>query len=228
MADEPRIGAEPRVTSGLLQIIQLSLVIAVACLFLFSWIADEMPEQQTLRFDIRVRDAVHQLATPDLTVIMVWITRLGSGLVLSCLAAAIIWILVWRHKHRSALLLVITLAGAIVLDGALKLAFHRLRPQPFFGIPVPETYSFPSGHALVSFSFYGVLAWIITRHCQQRWQRVLVWTSAVVLIALIGISRIYLGVHYPSDVIAGYLGAAIWVSAVELVGRRWRVGKVQS
>jgi undecaprenyl-diphosphatase len=228
MADEPRIGAEPGIASGLLRIIPLSLLLAVVCLFLFSWIADEMLRQETLRFDMRVRDAVHQLASPGATAFMKAVTHMGSGIVLDCVGAVLLWILVSQKKHRAALLLVVTAVGAIVLDGVLKLAFHRLRPQPFFGFPLPRSYSFPSGHALVSFSFYGMLAWIITRHCQERWKRVLVWTFAVALIALIGISRIYLGVHYPSDVIAGYLAAGVWVSALELLGKRWRVGKAQS
>jgi hypothetical protein len=100
--------------------------------------------------------------------------------------------------------MVVTILGALVLDLSLKYAFHRPRPVPFF-VPAPYTYSFPSGHSLFSFCFYGVLAGLLTRRIRSRRWRVLIWTLAALLVATIGLSRVYLGVHYPSDVIAGYL-----------------------
>jgi undecaprenyl-diphosphatase len=225
MADARGSSEEQRVKRGLLRIIPLSLLIAVACLFLFSWIAEEMLEQDTRHFDGYLRNAVHHVALPNLTSFMAAITNMGSWMALGPVGVVVLWVLLARKKHREAVLLIVTVAGGLVLDGALKLGFHRTRPQPFFGIPVPKTYSFPCGHALGSFCFYGVLAWIATRYVANRQRRTLVWTAAVVLIGLIGLSRIYLGVHYPSDVIAGYAAAAVWVTAVELVGQRWRIGK---
>jgi len=105
------------------------------------------------------------------------------------------------------------MAGALVLDISLKYAFHRQRPTPFF-VPLPHTYSFPSGHALFSFCFYGVLAGLIADRVKSRAVEVCVWVAAALLIAAIGLSRIYLGVHYPTDVIAGYVAAAVWVSSM--------------
>ena len=116
----------------------------------------------------------------------------------------------WR---RAALWLVISQAGALVLNVSLKFAFHRTRPTPFFGA-LPHSYSFPSGHALFSFCFYGVLAGLLTDRIKSGITRGLIWMGTVILIAAIGFSRIYLGVHYPTDVVAGYLTAAIWVSSM--------------
>ena len=112
----------------------------------------------------------------------------------------------------------ISILGALVLDLSLKYAFHRARPAPFFG-PLPHTYSFPSGHALFSFCFYGVLAGLLADRVRSFKLRILVWTLAALLVAAIGVSRIYLGVHYPSDVIAGYLTATLWVSTMIAVDR---------
>jgi undecaprenyl-diphosphatase len=100
-----------------------------------------------------------------------------------------------------------------VLDISLKHAFHRIRPVPFF-VALPHTYSFPSGHALFSFCFYGVLAGLLADRTRSRTARIYLRLAAAVLIAAIGLSRIYLGVHYPTDVLGGYLAAAVWVSSM--------------
>jgi undecaprenyl-diphosphatase len=99
------------------------------------------------------------------------------------------------------------------LENALKFAFQRARPEPFFGT-APETYSFPSGHALFSACFYGVFAWLLGTAFRNRGVRAAIWTISLALIAAIGLSRLYLGFHYPTDVIAGYLVAAFWTTAL--------------
>jgi undecaprenyl-diphosphatase len=109
--------------------------------------------------------------------------------------------------------------GAGILDGVLKLAFHRLRPDPFFGVK-PTTYSFPSGHALIALCFYGLVAGMLSFHLEKRWQRAVVWSAAGLIIGLVGMSRIYLGVHWPSDVLAGYSAALIWMGAVRVLALR--------
>jgi undecaprenyl-diphosphatase len=118
----------------------------------------------------------------------------------------------------------IAMIGAALLDVALKHAFRRPRPAPFFGVPLPLSASFPSGHALASFCFFGVLAALLAHRTRSYWRAALVWLAAAALIAAIGFSRIYLGVHYPTDVIAGYLAAAIWVGGLTFADRyrrRW-------
>jgi undecaprenyl-diphosphatase len=119
---------------------------------------------------------------------------------------------------RIAGFLAITMAGVSTLDYVLKLAFHRPRPIAFYGTS-PTSYSFPSGHALGSFCFYGVLAAVLASRATGRKSKFLIWLAAALLVGMIGLSRIYLGVHYPSDVIAGYLAGAVWVTAVTIVDR---------
>lgn len=198
--------------------VPLSLLTAVIALLLFAWLATSVLESRTQFFDLTVRAAIHKYASPALTTVMKGVTWLGSGQVLLPSVLCLLAIFLLRGMGREARLLIVTMAGAGVLDTVLKLSFHRARPAPFFGISPLDTYSFPSGHALVSFCFYGLLAELIAlRQKRLRW---LIWTLAGIIVALIGFSRIYLGVHYPSDVIAGYIAALFWMGAVRAVAER--------
>ncbi|MFB3825959.1 MAG: phosphatase PAP2 family protein [Bryobacteraceae bacterium] len=184
------------------------LGLALLTLLFFGWLAEEALAGRTAAFDMLVRGDVHRLASPALTRVMRALTLLGSAPFL--IALALFLIARWRRQGRKRLIIVflVTMLGAIALDAALKLVFHRPRPVPFFGLTAPASSSFPSGHALMSCCFYGVLAGVMAR---GRWWP---WAAAALLVAGIGLSRIYLGVHYPSDVIAGYAAAVVWVLAV--------------
>jgi undecaprenyl-diphosphatase len=124
--------------------------------------------------------------------------------------------------HRGALGLAIIMAGATILDNGLKLAFHRVRPEVFFGV-LPDTYSFPSGHALFNLCFYGGLAILLASRVRGAGLRIATWSAAALLVLGIGLSRIYLGVHYPTDVLAGFLAGGAWllvICGMGLVGTR--------
>ena len=215
--DHEFTGPESAPEASSLRMPVVSLLIALLAVFFFVWLADSVVDQHMARFDAQVRGAVHGYASPPLTRIMFAVSFMGSaGLVL---AAALAFALFRYYRWRGAAIwLAVTLAGALVLDLALKFAFHRPRPVPFFG-PVPQTYSFPSGHSLFSFCFYGVLAGLLADRARHTWLQVLIWTAAAVLVLAIGISRIYLGVHYPSDVMAGFLVGAIWTATMVGVDR---------
>jgi undecaprenyl-diphosphatase len=189
-------------------------VAAVAALALFGWLARDVLRNQTIRFDAAVRDAVHSLASPGLTAFFRTVTWLGSELFLVPFGALVVWRLAAAGRRHAAVLLVLAAAGGEVLDQILKLAFHRGRPASFFGYPLPESYSFPSGHSMVSVCFFGVLAALLTVRMESRARRAAVWAAAAVLALIVGLSRVYLGVHYPSDVAAGYCAAIIWVATV--------------
>jgi undecaprenyl-diphosphatase len=190
----------------------LSLLLAVGGLFLFAWIAEAVTAEHTMRFDLAIRNWVHQYSSPALTRVAVFASFVGADILVAAFVSSLLLFafLQWR---RAALWLTLTMVGALVLDLALKYAFRRPRPTPFFG-PLPHTYSFPSGHALFSFCFYGALAGLLADRIQSLPMRICIWAVAVALIAAIGLSRIYLGVHYPTDVLGGYLAAAVWVSSM--------------
>lgn len=201
--------------------------VATGCLILFLWLAEEVFEGQKLIFDEAVRQAVHQIAEPWLTQVMIGISFAGSGLFLTIgtVVISIIFILLkWRNAF---LLLPITMVGALFLDFTLKLFFQRLRPEPFFNYPLPASYSFPSGHSLASFCFYGTLALLITDRIKNPKLKILIWVLSAVFVFLIGVSRIYLGVHFPSDVLAGFAAAFVWISTVAFVDQRLRKRKAE-
>jgi undecaprenyl-diphosphatase len=181
-------------------------------------------------FDERVRAAVHGLASPGMTTIMRALSTYGGPTSLTIVGAVLALAFLYRDWHRGALLVVVTMAGAGLLDLLLKQGFGRARPAAFFDYPLPASQSFPSGHAFFAASFFGGLAVLVTGRIGRKSLRALVWVAAGVLIVLIGLSRIYLGVHYPSDVLAGYAAATVWVTSVafgdRLVSHRRRRRKL--
>jgi undecaprenyl-diphosphatase len=164
----------------------------------------------SLTFDSWGRAAVHSWATPALTGALLTITMLGSGWVMLPLGALLIWRLTALGRQRQAMLLAIGGLGAEVFSALLKLLFHRPRPVLFFDLTRAQNYSFPSGHAFVGTVFYGLLAAILIGVYPRRRLTILAATAIVIL--LIGISRVYLGYHYPSDVLGGWACAAVWLA----------------
>jgi membrane-associated phospholipid phosphatase len=190
------------------------LLTAAAALMLFSWLGREILEGEVLAFDERLRALVHDMASPRLTILMRAASLYGGPVVLipaGLLAAVAFLVKGWR---RGALLTVVTLAGAGLLNGLLKFSFARVRPASFFDYPLPGSPSFPSGHALYAASVFGGLAVLLTARIRNFLLQLAIWVIAISLILLVGLSRVYLGVHYPSDVLAGYAIGIIWVTAV--------------
>ena len=150
-------------------------------------------------------------------------TQFGGGWFLYPLGVLIVASLYQAGRRREAALFVIAVLGANILDEAMKLVFHRERPTPWFGYPRPPSYSFPSGHAFVSFCFYFALAEILIRDEWPLPRRIAMWTCAAVFTLTIGFSRAYLGVHYPSDVLAGYTAAIAWTTVIRIAHHTyWR------
>ncbi len=196
----------------------IAILVPVAALMIFGWLAQQVWLARSIAFDAVVREDVHRLASPGLTEAMRFASFVGSAQSMVVLTIASVALFLRARWRRPAALLAIAMAGELALEISLKFAFHRVRPEPFFG-HLPHSYSFPSGHALASVCFWATLAAIISSRTSRRLARLCLWTVAVLLIAMIGLSRIYLGVHYPSDVVAGYAAATVWVSGLRLVYR---------
>jgi membrane-associated phospholipid phosphatase len=167
--------------------------------------------------DQRLADWLHGRATDPLTDVFEGVTFLGNFVTLLAvtLVAAI---LLWRRKERiDAAFVVLAFAGAQLLSNGLKLAFQRERP--FFPDPLATatTYSFPSGHALVSLAVYGAIALVVARRLPSAGRRTLLFGGVAVLVIAIGFSRLYLGVHFLSDVLAGYAAGIAWLSVLYAV-----------
>ena len=205
----------------LFEFLSLSLLLglgtAILTLIFFGWLAEEALEGDARAFDEATRAAVHQLASPLMTAIMRGLSFVGSTIALAVGTIFVVIRFVMRKWTREARLFAITMIGAGLLNVTLKLTFKRPRPVPFFNLSAPETYSFPSGHALTSAVFFGALAAILTARVRSRRVRTAIWIVSTVMFLLIGLSRIYLGVHYTTDVIAGFAAALIWILVVRFV-----------
>lgn len=147
------------------------------------------------------------------TTVAVWkdISLMGSVAAISGLAIFSLGAFLILRDWQAARLIMLSMLGAVALDTTIKWIVQRPRPDEVYFHTMPTTYSFPSGHALYSFMFYQTIAAIISRQILGNW-RWGVWCSAILIVALVGASRIFLGVHYGSDVLGGYLIAAFWMA----------------
>ena len=188
------------------------LFVAATGVVVFLTLASHVRSGKTQAFDdtvIRWMGAHH---TSGLDAAMLEITALGTGtVVMMIVAVAALFLVLTAHKY-SAILLLASAAGGIVLNGVLKLGFDRPRPAIFLPQVHTVSSSFPSGHAMSAAIVYSTVAYLAARLHKRRWARWLVMTAAFVVIALISISRLYLGVHYPSDVVAGLAIGLAWAA----------------
>lgn len=197
-----------------------SLLLTLVALAIFSWLAAHVLTSNTQHFDVYIRESIHSHAPDWATPWMLRITKLGNWYVILGETVILLAILLVRRRMQDARLLAATMFGAGMLDSVLKLLIRRVRPIAYFGFPAPDTYSFPSGHALVTLCLVGFVAGLISQSVKSKWVRGLIWAVAALLVLLVGLSRVYLGVHYPSDVAAGYAAALAWMSSVGVVAAR--------
>lgn len=189
-------------------------------LLLFASIATAVIWGASDGIDALVRTTVNGWANPKLTAFFLFVTQLGSVAVVYTLTAVEGLALLALGHRRAALHLVTVMTSAAVVNNAVKFTVARARPEPFFG-DLPSSYSFASGHALYAGCVYGVLGSLLAAQMTKPWQRALILGATIVLIGLIGVSRVYLGVHYPTDVVAGFaLAALILCVASGFFGRR--------
>ena len=195
----------------------LGLAAAIGALVFFGWLTDEVLEGDSRHFDEVTRTAVHQLASPAMTVIMRFLSFVGSTIVLTIGTIIVVVWFAMRKWGREAKLFTATMIGGGLLNVTLKLTFKRARPEPFFDLTPPETYSFPSGHSLASACLFGALAALLTARIKNRRTKLIVWIVCAAMFLSIGFSRLYLGVHHTTDVIAGFVAALIWILVVRFV-----------
>ncbi len=186
------------------------LIVAAIGTAIFVTLASHVRSGSTQAFDeavIRWMGAHH---SPGLDAVMIEITALGTGTVVAMVVAVAALFLVLTQHRYSAILLLASTFGGILLNGVLKLGFNRPRPSIFVPAVHTVSSSFPSGHAMSAAIVYSTVAYLAARLHKRQWARWLVMSAALALIALISFSRMYLGVHYPSDVIAGVAIGLAW------------------
>jgi membrane-associated phospholipid phosphatase len=185
----------------------------LALLIAFVQIADEVFEGDTLWFDTAVLTAVNGQSTPFFDTFFIAITQVGGVVGIIVITTALLVVLIKKRYFAKALILGATVAGAALLNVILKLIFERTRPDLWEQLVVETSYSFPSGHAMASAALAGAVI-AICWSTRFRWLAII---FSGLFILLIGFSRLYLGVHYPTDVLAGWIVSTAWLLIVLVV-----------
>ncbi|OAB28323.1 phosphoesterase PA-phosphatase [Paenibacillus macquariensis subsp. defensor] len=189
-----------------------SFIISLVCATGFALIAILVGEQNIAGFDNRLISLIQGQENVSLTLIMKFFTFIGSGLPITIITIIIMVVLYAVLKFRWELLFFVgVITGSALLNVVLKLIFHRARPT-LHRIVEANGYSFPSGHSMAAFTLYGVLCFLLWKHARVAFTRFLLIIIGSIMIVAIGVSRIYLGVHYPSDVVGGYLASGTWLA----------------
>lgn len=187
----------------------LSLVACLLILMVLGWLCREVWEREAFGFDTTVLLWLHRWANPVLDAVMLKITTLGNPrfvVVVVVLSLGWLW---WKQLRLEAKMFMIACLGALILNQGLKLFFAKPRPQLWPRLITESSFSFPSGHALGSLVLYGFLAYVLA----MQFPRLAHWIYSIAagIIAAIGISRLYLGIHWPTDVVAGYAVGFLWL-----------------
>jgi undecaprenyl-diphosphatase len=181
----------------------------LVCLAGFGLIAWQVSQPGIPLIDTAFTDFLHGLASPPLDLLMTAVTNLGSSTVLAAGVGLGAVLLVVRQRRAEAVFIVFALVGTLVLNDGLKLLFQRPRPGFDWAAAWPET-GFPSGHSMNSLVVYVAIAVVIWR-LEGRRAGVAAAVLAMLLTVSVGVSRVYLGAHWLTDVVGGYLAAALWL-----------------
>jgi len=198
------------------------LLLSIGVIALFAEIVEEVVENESRRFDTAVLLWINARSPDWLYGPMLFVTALGYYWVVVPLLLIAISAFYFKGRKISAVLLLVSTLGGLILTMILKSLLQRARPELFDLGYTASFYSFPSGHATVAVGFYGTLALLVAWRLEGFW-RWAVAATGVALVLLIGFSRLYLGVHYPTDVIAGFLAAPLWVSTVGIAFLLYRL-----
>lgn len=188
------------------------IAVVAACLVLFALLAQQLLMAGPLtRFDLWSTQWMVQHRQQRLTQLMLLVSNAHETRNLLACTALVAGALLWRGHKRSAAALLVVPTG-MLLNVGLKNTFQRVRPT--FDEPLVQlaTYSFPSGHAVASTVFYGVLCALVLAHGRQRAARAAAVATAVAMVLVVCFSRVYLGAHYPSDVTAGVAVGLAWLA----------------
>jgi len=191
----------------------VGLVFSMICVWIFGELAEGVIEKETIyTIDRWVLKHVLYFRTPSLTTIMIIITQLGEWITITIASVTITVFFMLKKQWGSLIGYIIAVAGGGVLDFILKQSIQRTRPISNTTLISVGGFSFPSGHAMLSMVFFGMISYFLIRYVRQWKYRIMIVISVGFLIFLIGFTRIYLQVHYLSDVLAGYIGGLFWMT----------------
>lgn len=202
-------------------------VLAVSALALFAIMGDEVHEGASWRIDRSILLAMRVPGDPETPLGPKWleqaaidVSALGGFTVVWWLSIAVVGFLIVNRHRVEAALLGGAFMGAAVLNAALKLIFHRARPDLVPHLASVSNASFPSGHAMISAAIYLTLGVVLAHTQPRREARIYLVAVAIIIVLAVGLSRLYLGVHWPSDVLAGWCVGSAWAMGFAILARR--------
>lgn len=191
--------------------------IILLTVILFAYLSDTILDQERIFFDNAVMQIVLSFRSLWMTQFMTFVTNIGSYGVVGGSIIILCYLLLTNHKKESLLFIIIVLMG-FGINTILKLIVARPRPE-VSPLELLDGYSFPSWHSMSSFVFFATIAYFAYHFTKNKKISIIVAVVCFTLIFLIGISRIYLGVHYPSDVLGGYIAGALWYATIIVLDR---------
>lgn len=199
-----------RITSLIATVGTVGIVSCLLIIYIVAQISDEVLDREAFAFDKIILLWIHSFANPTLDRIMQTITRLNDPNTAVIVVIITVSLLLWRQYYQEVKIFFINCAGGVILSYGLKSIFGKTRPDLWQSAIKEVSFSYPSGHALGSTVLYGFLAYLLaTRYRQFSW---LIYLLAVSIVGAIGLSRLYLGVHWPTDIIGGYGIGFLWLT----------------
>ena len=204
----------------------VSLLIAAVSFWIFIEVADEVHEGESQYFDewlLRALRTNHDLAEPIgpawLPQVARDLTALGSGAVITFIVLIVAGSLALQRKWGTLCLIIVSVSGGALMSETLKTIYSRARPHLVPHLTEVSSLSFPSGHSMISAVMYLTLGALLARTTVDRSMKIYFLGSAVILTFIVGITRIYLGVHFPSDVLAGWCAGIAWALLCSVIAR---------
>lgn len=191
------------------------ILLTLCFIWLFYRVAGDIIGQDLLlRWDLGILDSFRMYRTPIRDEIMLYYTTLGNWQAVTWgMICAVLFLSVRKQWHRIAALMVSVIGGSVFI-AIMKSVVQRPRPLPLHALTQAWSFSFPSGHSFVAVSFYGLVTYFLFRSLRGAWVKTLVLLWGLGVVIGIGASRVYLGVHWPSDVLASYASGAAWLTVL--------------
>ena len=181
-------------------------------LYLFVSMAEEVWDHDGFALDEKILTFAHGLASPTLNTLMAFFSKIGGALVMVPFEIAIVFTLMLLHRREMALFFTLAVGGAALLNFIAKHSFGRARPDLWLTALPDTTFSFPSGHAMNSTALAAAIA-VLAWRTRWRWPVIVVGAAFALCVS---VSRVYLGLHYPSDILAGWSASLAWVIGLGL------------
>jgi len=211
-----------------------TILIIISCLWGFVHIADSVVDDETLSYDQSIllafrnpADLSDPIGPSFIEHTMMDLSALGSFAVILTVLTSLLGFLILRRQNRLAIFIFISILGGSALSTLLKSCFLRARPDLVTHLTPAQLSSFPSGHTMSATVVYLTLGVLLAESVRREYVKVYILSWSLLLVFLVGISRIYIGVHWPSDVLAGWMGGTAWALMCWLVERSLRPALMQ-